>query len=472
MQALRANTRLICALLMLAFAATASATALHIRLESSSPERDEVLPAVPSQLRLVFSGPIEARYTSVTLTAPNGTRVAIGVVVFAEGSDRDITTSLPALTQSGSYTVNWRTAGADGHVLAGSYAFVLESDAVTVSDAGDPGTSPPADGQPVSVPPDIGAPQEEAHTQHEAPESVGGVWDAIGRSLHFVALLLLLGAVGFRVLLLPRLVLTDVTRAVLERRTWRLLSAAALLLAGAAVLRLWFQSTALHGAARAWNTELLSIMLTDTGWGRAWLLQVFLFALLGMAIVWARPRRDRAAVFVAVPAVLGLSAIPGLSGHAAGVTGIGGLAVVNDALHVTAAGTWLGTLAVLMIAAIPAIRQLESERDRAAADAVDRFSPLALICGSLVLLSGVLNAVMHLGSPAQLWSTGYGRTLLVKLMFVAVVGIMGVVNWRIIRPRLHDGDGMRRLRVSASLELAFAACVVIATAILTGQALP
>lgn len=469
MQAPRANTRLICAVLLLAFAATASATVLHIRLEMSSPERDEVLSAVPSQLRLVFSGPIEARYTSVTLTAPNGTRVPIGDVVFADGSDRDITTMLPALTQSGSYTVTWRTAGADGHVLEGSYAFVLEDDALPVSD--DPDTSPP-DSQSVSAPPDTDPPQEGAHTQHEAPESVGGVWDAIGRSLHFGALLLLLGAVGFRVLLMPRLVLTDVTRAVLERRAWRLLSAAALLLAGSAMLRLWFQSTALHGAGRAWNTQLLSIMLTDTGWGRAWLLQVFLFALLGMAIVWARPRRDRAAVFVAIPAVLGLAAIPGLSGHAAGVTGIGGLAVVNDALHVAAAGAWLGTLAVLMIVAIPAIRQLESEHDGAAADAVDRFSPLALVCGSLVLLSGVLNAVMHLGSPAQLWSTGYGRTLLVKLMFVAAVGIMGVVNWRIIRPRLRASDGMRRLRVSASLELAFAACVVIATAILTGQARP
>jgi putative copper export protein len=178
------------------------------------------------------------------------------------------------------------------------------------------------------------------------------------------------------------------------------------------------------------------------------------------------------AVFVAALAVLGLSAIPGLSGHAAGVTGIGKLAVVNDALHVAAAGAWLGTLAVLMIVAIPAIRQLESAHDGAAADAVDRFSPLALVCGSLVLLSGALNAVMHLGSPAQLWSTGYGRTLLVKLMFVGAVGIMGVVNWRIIRPRLRDRVGMRRLRTSASLELAFAACVIIVTAILTGQTPP
>jgi putative copper export protein/methionine-rich copper-binding protein CopC len=455
---------------MLVFAATASASALHIRVESSSPERDAVLSTMPSLLRLIFSGPIEARYTSVTLTAPNGRRVPIGDVVFAAGSDRDITTILPALTLAGSYTVGWRTAGADGHVLVGSYSFVLQSDGAPLPDAG---AATPVDGQRDSVAPDArsAAPEEDAHAQH-APESVGEVWSALGRGLHFVALLLLLGAVGFRVLLLPRLALTDVTAAVLHRRTWRLLSAAALLLAGAAVLRLWFQSTALHGAARAWNSQLLSIMLTDTGWGRAWLLQVFLFALLGMAIVWARPRRDRVAVFVATLAVLGLSAIPGLSGHAAGVTGIGKLAVVNDALHVAAAGAWLGTLAVLMIVAIPAIRQLESAHDGAAADTVDRFSPLALVCGSLVLLSGALNAVMHLGSPAQLWSTGYGRTLLVKLMFVAGVGIMGLVNWRIIRPRLRDRDGMRRLRTSASVELAFAACVIIVTAILTGQTPP
>jgi putative copper export protein/methionine-rich copper-binding protein CopC len=470
----RSAVRLLSILLLAAgalAAATASASAyLHIRLESSSPDRNEVLSTTPSHLRLLFSGPIEARYTIVTLTAPDGARVAIGGVVFVDGSDREITTLLPALTDEGTYTVDWRTAGADGHVLEGSYAFVLADDSASASE-GDRDPAGTIVGDEVADTAGVSS-DPNAHAQHAEPESVGGAQDAIGRGLHFIALLLLLGAVGFRVLVLPRLAITEVTFAILQRRTWRLLSMAALLLGAAAMLRLWFQSTALHGAERAWNSQLLSIMLTDTGWGRSWLLQAFLFALLGMAIVWARPRRDRAAVFVAVPAVLGLSAIPGLSGHAAGATEIRALAVVNDALHVSAAGAWLGTLAVLMIVASPVIRQLETARDGAAADAVDRFSPVALIAGLLVLVSGGINAVMHLASPSQLWTTDYGRTLIVKLLFVGAVVVAGFVNWRFVRPRLRDSNGLRRLRLSASAELAFAACVVIVTAVLTGQPRP
>ncbi|MBR9988904.1 MAG: CopD family protein, partial [Gemmatimonadetes bacterium] len=311
-----------------------------------------------------------------------------------------------------------------------------------------------------------------AHGDHEDPESVGGARDAIGRGLHFTALILLLGGVTFRALILPRLDSTPATAALLQRRAWRVISAAALLLAVAAILRLWLQSMSLHGAERAWNTSLLSIMLTDTGWGRAWMLQAFLFALLGMAIAWARPGRDRAGLMIGCVAVAGLAAIPALTGHAAGADGIGRLLIVNDAFHVIAAGAWLGTLALLMFVAIPTLRRREPNGDTVAAEAIDLFSPLALTGASVVVLSGMVNGVMHLSTPSQLWTTGYGRVLLVKLLLVACVALAGLVNWRFVRPRLREIGGMRRLRGSAAVELGFAALVLVATSILTGQPRP
>lgn len=446
----------------------------HIRLDESSPAPDEVLSIMPAQLRLLFSARIEARYTSITLTAPDGGRVPMGDVVFVEGSDREITLQLPRLTQPGSYTVHWRTAGADGHVLEGSYAFVLAPDSATgaaAADTASTGARPNGlrrNGVHTGAAPGSDA----AHAHDEQPESVGAVREAFARGLHFIALLLLLGSVTFRAVLLRRLDITPVTRTSLQRRVWRTIAAAALLLATAAVLRLWFQSIALHGAERAWNTSLLSIMLTDTSWGRAWLLQALLFALLGMAIVWARPGRDRAGLIVAVIAVIGLSAIPALTGHAAGASGIGRLIVLNDALHVTAAGAWLGTLTLLMIVGIPALRRMEPDGDARAADAIDAFSPLALIGGATVLLSGVVNSIMHLSAVSQLWTTEYGRVLLIKLLLVAGVAAAGLINWRMVRPVLRGSSGMRRLRMSASAELTFALLVIVATAVLTGQQRP
>ncbi|HSJ30381.1 MAG TPA: copper resistance protein CopC [Longimicrobiales bacterium] len=439
----------------------------HIELEDSSPGPDEVLATLPSHLRLLFSARIEGRYTSVTLTAPDGRSVALGDVVFTSGSDREIRLRLPSLTQPpGTYVVRWRTAGADGHVLEGSYSFVLASDSAALAPVQDTaaGSAPGAAA--------MGPAADDPHGHHAEAEPVSGAQDAIGRGLHFVALLLLLGGVTFRVVLLPRLALASATAGVLQRRTWRVIAGAAVLLAVAAVLRLWFQSISLHGSERAWSTELLSIMLTDTSWGRAWLLQAVLFALLGMAIAWARPGRDRAAAVIAIIAVLGLATIPALSGHAAGASGLGRLIIVNDALHVAGAGAWLGTLAVLMLAAIPAILRIEADGAGAAARAIDTFSPLALAGGAIVMLSGVINAVAHLSALSQLWTTGYGRVLLVKLLFVGGVAVAGFVNWRMVRPRLRAAGGVRRLRLAAGTELLFAVLVLTATAVLTGQQRP
>jgi putative copper export protein len=264
----------------------------------------------------------------------------------------------------------------------------------------------------------------------------------------------------------------DVTRSVVAARAWRAISAGAVLLAVAAVLRLWLQSIELHGGDRAWSSPLLSIMLRDTAWGRAWLLQAAFFALLGMAIVWARPLRDRAATIVAVPAALGLAAIPGLSGHAAGADLPARLALVNDTAHVVSAGAWLGMLAVLIVLAIPAIVRLEADGHAAAAAAIDRFSPLAMVAAALVALTGVVNALLHFTALSQLWDTAYGRVLLVKLLFVAAVALAGFLNWRWIRPRLRETGGARRLTLSAGAELTFALLVIAATAVLTGLPRP
>ncbi|HSK18724.1 MAG TPA: copper resistance protein CopC [Longimicrobiales bacterium] len=440
----------------------------HIELDESSPAADEVLSTLPSHLRLLFSARIEGRYTSVTLTAPDGRPVTLGDVVFMSGSDREITLRLPSLTQAGTYVVRWRTAGADGHVLQGSYSFVLAPDSAATPDTAAQRGAVPG----VTAPPATVSGGDDPHGHHTDAEPVGVVRGAIGRGLHFGALLLLLGAVTFRVVLLPRLQLTAVTASALQRRIWSVIAGAAVFLAFAAVLRLWSQSISLHGSERAWNTELLSIMLTDTSWGRAWLLQAVLFALLGMAIVWARPGRDRAASVVAVIAVLGLAAIPALSGHAAAATGIGRLIIVNDALHVAGAGAWLGMLAVLMFAGLPAILRLEADGTGAAARAIDTFSPLALAGGAIVMLSGGINALAHFSTLSQLWTTGYGRVLLLKLLFVAGVGAAGFVNWRMVRPRLRAAGGLRRLRLAAGAELLFALLVLTATAVLTGQQRP
>jgi putative copper export protein/methionine-rich copper-binding protein CopC len=464
-----AAVRCLLAALVLAALAGHTPAHAHVRLEAATPGAGDELAAPPATLRLLFSGFIERRYTSVTLSAPDGERVGTGAVVFVAGSDREFTVSLPPLTVPGVYTVAWRTAGADGHVLEGSYSFALLSD----DDPSDPWAVDSAAPQAVQAH-DHGAAADEAETHEHVTHSSGGVLDVTGRLLHFSALLLLIGALSFRVLLLPRimpqLLAASGLAVTMRRRVWLAMTAGAVLLGAAAVLRLWLQSAALHGAERAWRSSLLSMMLTDTSWGRAWVLQAFLFAMLGAAIAWARPHGDRTALWVGIPAVIGLAMIPGLTGHAAADAGF--LVVMNDTVHVLAIGAWIGMLFMLAVVGLPTLLQRGAAPASDAALAVHRFSPIALTAAAIAVTTGVLNALIHIGAPAQLVQTDYGRMLLIKIGLVALVFLAGFMNWRVLRPRLGTLDAARRLRISAGAELGLAALVLLATAVLTGLPRP
>ena len=429
----------------------------HIELETSAPSHGAILETLPTRLMLRFSAHIEARYTNLMLVLPSGDRVPLEDFVFVPGSDRELTVPMPA-GPAGRYRVVWRTAGADGHVLQGSFSFTVASSAAAPDTA-----APMADAAGTHV--------HEHELADSAPHSAVTPADVLARTLHFAALFLLLGALTTRMLLLRRLRLADDVRALLLQRVWRAVAVSALVLTLVALLRLWLQSVALHGSDRAWSAPLLSIMLTDTSWGRAWLVQLVLLALLAASLVSARPPRDRMALGVALIASVMLSAIPALTGHAAGAERAVALTVMNDALHVLAAGAWLGTLLVLMIYALPLMHGRPGNPALAAA-AIDAFSPVALGAAAIVSITGAMNALLHFDAASQLWSTSYGRVLLVKLTLVFGILLAGAYNWRVVRPRLRASDDVSRLRRSAAAELALALAIVIVTAVLTGLPRP
>jgi len=135
-------------------------------------------------------------------------------------------------------------------------------------------------------------------------------------------------------------------------------------------------------------------------------------ALVVVAAVIA-PRTPSANLAVAGVAAVGVTARP-LTGHLS-ESAIGGAAI---AAHTLAAALWCGTLAALV---------LTVEHRGQWARVLPRFSQLSLGCVVVLLAGGVAGAVVALGSPAQLISTGYGRLLSAK---VVVMGVLVVVAWR------------------------------------------
>ena len=151
-----------------------------------------------------------------------------------------------------------------------------------------------------------------------------------------------------------------------------------------------------------------------------------------------------------------------------GIVSMQWLRLVNP-LHRVVAGLWLGTLFVVVIAGLtPLLRddRVRERRGTMAADMVNGFSPLALTCGMLVVLSGLITAWRHLNPLSSLWTTPYGWTLIVKLALVAVVFALGAWNWRRQRPTLGSETAAVAVRRSSRHELTMATLVLATTAIL------
>jgi putative copper export protein len=280
-----------------------------------------------------------------------------------------------------------------------------------------------------------------------------------------------IGAVAFKSVVLELLARrsVDVSRRLAERAMPR---AAALGLTGAIVLgvatlaRLFAQSYAMHGAERALDSSLVATMLANTIWGWGWLLQSVgvMFAIAGFTL--AR-RGSGAGWATAALGALMLAFSPALSGHAAAVPRVTGLAIVLDGLHVIGAAGWLGSLLFVVAVGVPAALRLEqAERGSSVAALVNAFSPTALLFAGITAATGLVAAWIHLGSVPALWETAYGRTLLVKLAVLSIVVATGAYNWRRVRPALGDVAGAVRVRRSATAELAVGALVLAVTAVL------
>ena len=146
-----------------------------------------------------------------------------------------------------------------------------------------------------------------------------------------------------------------------------------------------------------------------------------------------------------------------------------------NAVHILAASTWLGTLLVLTVIGIRGVIKRASadvQRSELIADLVNAFSPLALVAASIVAITGVTTAWLHLKRVSALWTTSYGIALICKLVLVLAVVSLGAWNWRRVRPSLGGEGSESIIRRSATMELTFAALVLVATSVLVSLPSP
>jgi copper resistance protein D len=161
--------------------------------------------------------------------------------------------------------------------------------------------------------------------------------------------------------------------------------------------------------------------VTELAGGRGLALTIICTAaLLGLA---ALRLRDRALVQARVPLVAALLGLitPAVTGHA-GAHPDHQLAIMAIGVHVVGAALWVGGLAVVLVLVA---------RHRALLEAVlPRYSLLAGWCLASVTLTGLLTAVIRLGTWEAVVSTRYGVLVIAKIACVVLLGLLGGLSRR------------------------------------------
>ena len=411
----------------LALPALASA---HARLIASDPQSEQVVQAAPRAVMLTFSEPIENALGTVRVF-DGGARRVDGGDTLREGSSV-LSTRIAGDLASGTYTVSWRVASADGHPIDGAFVFHVNA----------PGAQP----------------QGVAGQVTTRPSTAVVRATDVGRFLNLALLITLIGAIAVN------LAIFSGRDAEVARRMWYVVAGLGFGLSIVAAATVVLHAAAIAGAGlgEATSGTTLSAVL-GTRFGQVRLAQLVLAEVIAIAAVWA-PSPAGGAWFTRGIGVLavGLAVTPGLSGHAGAQ---GAPAVVADTGHVIAASVWVGGLAAVMLGLA-----LAGDRRRALARTVfPRFSLLALWSVALLLVAGTIGGLIHVGQVSDLWSTTYGKLLLAKVAIAVVLIGIGILNRRVVR-RLAERDSpdglLTRLRRSVLVEFALMAVAVGVTSVL------
>ncbi len=444
----RARTRLRVAAISVVMAwglcAAPSAWA-HAQLLGTVPVRGAVVATQPAEVIFEFNQAVGGTLGAVRVYDATGSEVDDGDVTHPGGRESWMGVGLKPGLAKGTYIATYRVISADTHVVYGGNVFSVgapsSSSAVTVG----------------------------ALLSKEKVGSVTEVAFGAVKGLDYVSIALLIGVLSFLGLVwLPGLRelagsearWTEASEAFARRCMWLLAFAAALgVLVGALGIALQGATEAGESLWSSLNGHVISTVLHSRFgwvWGTRAIVWLLFGALLAGLALMRRPAvpalrtvalgADGVAVLpapapwvvlLAVLAACFVAITPALSGHAS-VSSPTGLLFPLDVVHVVAMSVWLGGLVCLVGVLPAATRRLEpAERTRLLAGTLVRFSPIALACVIALLLSGVVQAYVHIRTWDGLFHSAYGVAVLVKFALLMVLIGLGAINRQRTIPALR-----------------------------------
>jgi len=103
---------------------TTFAWAVHTVLVKATPAVDGTVSTAPTDLTLWFNERPDLSLSNLRLRAADSSMVELGAVKAGTDSTA-LTVPVRGTLKAGKYTVLYRTAGDDGHVMRGSYSFTF-----------------------------------------------------------------------------------------------------------------------------------------------------------------------------------------------------------------------------------------------------------------------------------------------------------------------------------------------------------
>jgi len=414
---------LVVVLAALAFPAAASA---HATLVKTQPQYGTRVEQSPRIVRLEFDQTVDALPNAIKVYTAAG-KLLSGPTHRTTGG-RVMVAPVSRLARGG-YTVRWQAISADGHVVSGVYTFGVRQKAPAASDAFG-----------------AGGPTTEEH---------------LVRWLYFVALALLAGGLGFRLLIVRRPFAPPA-----QRRFYQLVGVGvvgalevgvvAFLLRAEDALQLPFVDF-LYGDLSP---------LAKTRFGTAFVAMTLGYALVAALVFLAWLTDREQLLWPAFLLALGFASGLSLSGHSAADAGSSWLSELADWLHLAAASLWVGGLVQLAFVVWP----LEPELRRRA---FLRFSKLATLLIVVLLAAGTYLSILRLPHLSDLWTQGYGHVLLVKLGLVSLALLWGAAHHFLVRPRLEHGAPLfAGLPRSLAGESAVGIAILLAAAVLVDSKPP
>ena len=402
----------------------------------------------PAEIEIAFTERVVLEGSRLELTDAEDRKVVLGPLREPKGGPglaADVEEALPGAV----YTVSWTVLGDDGHTASGDYRFAAPDDR----------GRPPPGAENLSA---TGGPAD------QAPASEGP-FRVLGRWIGLLGAALLLGGAALGARLRGRL--DPDTEALVAARGVRLGRIGWILALIGAVA-----SVAAAASAGAGGPRLEVALATSTGTlALARLAGVVVGGLPALAF---RPGRRRDDLLGAVGALfLGVEAA---SGHLSALTSGRLPAGMFQALHLVAAGVWVGGLGTLAygVAGVPAAARAGAWRMMARA-----FSPLAAGAAAVVVITGTVAAVREVDHRYFLRYSAYGQFLLVKLALVAGMLVLGGVAGRALARKIRATEertaartlslgGMLRSEATLGIAVLLLAATLAGVAQGRGQPLP